>query len=56
MANSIHPTSSTLTAFLSTACDHGQSNDYWNLDDILAEEETIPCNFKVDAKGLSYLD
>eukprot|EP00347_Sterkiella_histriomuscorum_P003072 403365697 len=32
------------------------SRDYWNIDDILAEEETCPTQFVLDAKGLGYLD
>ena len=31
-------------------------SDYWNIDDILAEEELIPCEFKDDAHNLEYLD
>lgn len=38
-----------------SSCGKG-SRDYWNIDDILAEEETIPTEFVVDAKGLAYLD
>jgi len=33
-----------------------EAGDYWNIDDILAEEEMIPCRFKEDAKDLSFLD
>ena len=33
-----------------------EQSDYWNIDDILAEEELIPCTFKDDAKNLAYLD
>ena len=33
-----------------------QCSDYWNIDDILAEEELVPCTFKEDAKNLGYLD
>lgn len=29
--------------------------DYWNIDDILAEEEMVPCTFKSDAQNLGYL-
>ena len=32
------------------------SHDSWNLDDILAEEDFVPCNFKITAKGLGYLN
>ena len=30
--------------------------DFWNLDDILSDEELVPCVFKIDGKGLGYLD
>ncbi len=30
--------------------------DYWNIEDILAEEEHVPCTFKHECKGLGYLD
>ena len=33
-----------------------QQSDYWNIDDILAEEELVPCRFKADAKNLAFLD
>ena len=33
-----------------------EQSDYWNIDDILAEEELVPCTFKQDAKNLGYLD
>ncbi len=46
---------STVEALTSRACD-GVSQDYWNLDDILAEEELVPCSFKFEAKGLGYLE
>ena len=31
-------------------------SDYWNIDDILAEEEMVPCTFKSDVKKLAHLD
>ena len=31
-------------------------SDYWNIDDILGEEELIPCCFKGDAKHLAHLE
>ena len=31
-------------------------SDYWNIDDILAEEHCIPCTFLKDARGLAHLD
>jgi hypothetical protein len=46
---------STIEAFMQTSCLQG-SNDYWNIDDILSEEEFVPCTFKVNAKGLGYLN
>ena len=30
--------------------------DYWNIDDILTEEQLIPCTFLKDARGLAHLD
>ena len=33
-----------------------EQSDYWNIDDILAEEELVPCEFKEDANNLSHLD
>lgn len=49
---------STVEAFTSETCSKLPlaSNDYWNLDDILSEEEFVPCAFKFDAKGLGYLN
>ena len=46
---------STVEALSSSTFVQGQ-RDYWNLDDILAEEELVPCTFKFEAKGLGYLD
>lgn len=54
MAN--YTATSTLLGTLGWACDEANSTDYWNIDDILAEEESVPCTFKIDAKGLGYLD
>ena len=48
-------TVSTTEAVIGSSCLVGQ-RDYWNLDDILAEEEHVPCVFKFEAKGLGYLD
>ena len=45
----------TLDAFVSSSCSEGY-RDFWNLDDILSEEEFIPCAFKFNAKGLGYLN
>jgi ribosomal protein L16 Arg81 hydroxylase len=33
-----------------------EQSDYWNIDDILAGEDMIPCIMKEDAKNLGYLD
>ena len=33
-----------------------EQSDYWNIDDILAEEELVPTTFKSDAHNLGYLD
>ena len=38
------------------SCGAQPQQDYWNIDDILAEEELVPCQFKKDARGLGYLD
>ena len=46
---------STIEALISSSAD-SSSNDYWNLDDILSEEDLVPCSFKFEAKGLGYLD
>jgi len=46
---------STAEAISTTSFDPG-SKDYWNLDDLLSEEELVPCTFKFEAKGLGYLD
>ena len=32
------------------------NSDYWNIDDILAEEDMINCTFREDAKNLGYLE
>ena len=43
---------------LSLSCkgENQGSRDYWNIEDILAEEERCPVTFLEDAKGLGYLD
>lgn len=46
---------STIQGFFESSCQHG-SHDFWNLDDIVAEEDFIPCIFKITAKGLGYLN
>jgi hypothetical protein len=48
----------TLANFLSQPCsstDGLTQSDYWNIDDILAEEELVPTVFKYDSQGLGYL-
>eukprot|EP00349_Pseudokeronopsis_sp_Brazil_P002702 CAMPEP_0202960570 /NCGR_PEP_ID=MMETSP1396-20130829/4720_1 /ASSEMBLY_ACC=CAM_ASM_000872 /TAXON_ID= /ORGANISM="Pseudokeronopsis sp., Strain Brazil" /LENGTH=54 /DNA_ID=CAMNT_0049679869 /DNA_START=1 /DNA_END=165 /DNA_ORIENTATION=+ len=47
---------STIDGQLMASMDLAQTNDYWNIDDILAEEETIPTQFKIQAPGLGFLD
>jgi hypothetical protein len=49
-------TTSTLEGLLLQSCEEQTNQDYWNIDDILSEEEFIPCQFKVNAKGLAHLD
>lgn len=34
---------STLEGILLKSCEEQNNNDYWNIDDILAEEEAVPC-------------
>ena len=46
----------TIDGLLQQSCDPKGGQDYWNIDDILAEEELVPCQFKVEARGLAYLD
>ena len=45
----------TVEAYVSEACSKDK-RDYWNLDDILSEEEFVPCAFRFNAKGLGYLN
>jgi hypothetical protein len=47
---------STVDGLLHYSCAGRGTRDYWNIDDIIAEEEAVPCNFNHDAKGLAYLD
>ena len=50
-------TTTTLGAVMqNTCCDDNIQSDYFNIDDILAEEQTIPCTFLKDALGLAHLD
>ena len=30
--------------------------DYWGIDDILAESQKLPCVFTIDVPGLGYLE
>ena len=50
-------TTTTLGAVIQrTCCEDELQGDYWNIDDILTEEQTIPCTFLKDARGLAHLD
>ena len=33
-----------------------EQTDYWNIEDILAEEELVPCIFKDNVKNLGFLE
>jgi len=46
-------TTTSLSALLQTSCDKDATADFWNIDDILAEEELIPCQFLKKARGLT---
>ena len=51
--------SDTTTAFggiVNKSCDASAPTDFWNIDDILAEGEIIPCVIKCDANGLKHLE
>ena len=56
--NSYSESTTTLSAVLQHSCEEGQSvtSDYWNIDDILAEEEPVPVEFLMDCKGLAHLN
>lgn len=47
---------STIDALLQYSCEGKGTRDYWNLEDILAEEEIVPTVISIDARGLKYLD
>lgn len=47
---------STIDGTLQYSCAGKGTRDYWNIEDILAEEEYVPTEFLVDARGLAYLD
>ena len=51
-------TTTTLGAVLQQSClaDQLTQSDYWNIDDILAEEQLVPVEFLMDCKGLAHLD
>ncbi len=54
-------TTTTLGAILQQSCQTGDNisataSDYWNIDDILAEEQSVPVEFLMDCKGLAHLD
>mgnify|MGYP001287528229 CR=1 FL=1 len=51
-------TTTTLGAVLQQSCqaDGATQSDYWNIDDILAEEQAVPVEFLMDCKGLAHLD
>ena len=50
-------TTTTLSAVMQQpSSDDGLHGDYWNIDDILSEEQLIPCTFLKDARGLAHLD
>ena len=51
-------TTTTLGAVLQQSCltEGATQSDYWNIDDILAEEQSVPVEFMTDCKGLAHLD
>ena len=50
-------TTTTLAAVMQkTCCNDELQSDYWNIDDILSEEQCIPCTMLKDARGLAHLD
>lgn len=55
-SNNNHLTSTVDGLMLSSTQETNACRDYWNLDDILAEDEHVPCTFKYAARGLGYLD
>ena len=55
--NTYSETTTSLGAVLLTSCDvQNPSNDYWNIDDILAEEQIVPVKYEKDCRGLTFLD
>lgn len=50
-------TTTTLGALIQNNCAADDfQGDYWNIDDILSEEQCIPCTMLKDARGLAHLD
>jgi len=49
-------TTSPLDGILLRNIEDPPGKDYFNIDDILAEEEMVPCEFKQKCTGLAYLD
>lgn len=51
-------TTTTLAGFMQASCSENEGithSDYWNIEDILAENELVPTVFKFDSVGLGYL-
>jgi len=51
-------TTTTLAGFMQACCSEDEGithSDYWNIEDILAENELVPTVFKFDSVGLGYL-
>jgi hypothetical protein len=47
---------STIQGLLRQSTEKTPNNDYWNIDDILSEQELIPCSFKITATSLGYMN
>ena len=43
-------------AILDHACDEFDSCSYWNIEDYLAEDESVPCIIKVPMNGMKQLE
>lgn len=51
-------TTTTLAGLMQASCSEQEGfthSDYWNIEDILAENELVPTVFKFDSAGLGYL-
>ena len=48
-------TTSALAGILQQSCDDDFKSDYWNIDDIIGEEEMVPCVMRKDANNVAYL-